>query len=90
MKCIDCKFHKIIPDPDPNDWLCRDDVAIVCTQMANDDIDMKSEYASDRQEYKVVSCSLRPYQVIDIIRPTWCTLECIIRDETINNILNEI
>lgn len=28
--CIDCGYHEIIPDPDPDDWFCDDDVKVVC------------------------------------------------------------
>lgn len=28
--CIDCKDHEILPDPDPHDWFCDDDVKVVC------------------------------------------------------------
>src|SRR4051812_3276113 len=29
--CIGCKHHEVIADPDPHDWFCDDDVAVVCT-----------------------------------------------------------
>jgi len=28
--CIDCSSHQILPDPDPNDWFCDDDVKVIC------------------------------------------------------------
>lgn len=30
--CIDCPFHKVLSDPDPDDWFCDDDVKVVCTK----------------------------------------------------------
>ena len=34
--CIDCEFHRVINDPDPNDSFCSDDMAVVCTKMKNE------------------------------------------------------
>jgi hypothetical protein len=31
--CTKCPFHKILPDPDPDDWFCDDDVKVMCTKM---------------------------------------------------------
>jgi hypothetical protein len=28
--CMDCPYHQIVPDPDPTDWFCDDDIAILC------------------------------------------------------------
>jgi len=30
--CTQCNFHKILPDPDPDDWFCDDDVKVMCTK----------------------------------------------------------
>lgn len=30
--CIDCPNHIVLPDPDPYDWFCDDDVKVVCTK----------------------------------------------------------
>jgi hypothetical protein len=35
MKCQDCVFHKVVSDPDPHDWFCQDDVAVICHQSPN-------------------------------------------------------
>lgn len=32
LNCIDCPFHSVLPDPDPDDWFCDDDVKVVCTK----------------------------------------------------------
>jgi len=28
--CIDCLAHRVLPDPDPHDWFCDDDMKVVC------------------------------------------------------------
>ena len=28
--CIDCPAHRVLPDPDLDDWFCDDDVKVVC------------------------------------------------------------
>lgn len=28
--CTECPAHKVLPDPDPNDWFNDDDVKVVC------------------------------------------------------------
>lgn len=28
--CIDCTSHQVLPDPDPSDWFCNDDVKVIC------------------------------------------------------------
>ena len=32
ITCIDCPFHEVLPDPDPNDWFCDDDVKVYCNK----------------------------------------------------------
>lgn len=71
--CIDCNSHSIINDPDPNDWFCDDDKAIVCTNVNNPKRDVNSSHASDRQEYRVVMCAIRPYNLRKESKvPDWC------------------
>lgn len=43
MNCINCPFHKIIPDPDPTDWFNADDEAILCLKVSKDP-NPKSQY----------------------------------------------
>lgn len=73
--CLDCPFHKIIPDPDPHDSFNADDVAVVCTK-TNNLPNENSLYAADRQQYKPISVGDRPYQINHeyIKIPTWCPL----------------
>jgi hypothetical protein len=72
--CMDCVSHDIIKDPDPNDWFCDDDCAVVCTLMPNDDIDENSEYLSDRSPLKCITKSCRPHRtrVETTPIPKWC------------------
>lgn len=28
--CIDCPFHEVFNDPDPDDWFCDDDMGVKC------------------------------------------------------------
>ena len=75
--CIDCKFHKIIPDPDPNDSFCADDVAIICLHKRKESDEIKSDsiYAVDRQEYKHITVGCRPYNKRKESNiPDWCPL----------------
>lgn len=30
--CTQCEFHEVLPDPDPYDWFCDDDVKVICTK----------------------------------------------------------
>jgi hypothetical protein len=55
--CIDCSSHEVIRDPDPDDWFCDDDVAVVCN-------------LSDRRR---ITCACRPYNIKkESETPDWC------------------
>ena len=56
--CIDCPNHLVINDPDPDDWFCDDDVAVVCIKVQNDNIDLASKYASNRYTKKSITSSI--------------------------------
>ena len=75
--CIECPFHKIIPDPDPDDWFCDDDIAVICTlkRKNTDEIDSNSKWLSNRQEFKTVTLSCRPFKnqlEKETKIPDWC------------------
>lgn len=77
MNCVDCAFHKIISDPDPVDWFCDDDMAIICTKTKKppEEVMSDSKYASDRQDFRTISVSCRPHRIRDESRtPHWCPL----------------
>jgi hypothetical protein len=73
--CLDCPFHKVIADPDPHDWFNDDDQAVVCRKVNNDSIDLNSKYVADRQAFKTVTVSCRPYNLRkESNTPKWCPL----------------
>lgn len=76
QNCLECPNHSVINDPDPNDWFCDDDVAVVCTKKENDKRDLTSNYFSDRNEYKAITVSCRPYNIKkESDTPEWCPLD---------------
>jgi len=73
--CLDCPFHMVIPDPDPDDWFNDDDEAVVCRKVNNDKMDLDSKYAADRQAFKTITVSCRPYNKRKESKtPKWCPL----------------
>jgi hypothetical protein len=73
--CTDCKFHRVIPDPDPSDSFNYDDIAVICIMSANPNYDPSSKYASDRQKNRVITYSCRPYnKKKESEVPLWCPL----------------
>lgn len=58
--CAECPHHKVLPDPDPSDSFCFDDVKVVCELNPDSPI--------------TVAC--RPYNVRKEITPmpSWCPL----------------
>jgi len=71
--CMDCPSHLVIADPDPNDWFCDDDKAVVCTKVNNPHKDIASRYPANRHVNKIVSCSIRPYNLRKETQvPDWC------------------
>ena len=59
--CIDCPFHKVLMDPDPDDWFCYDDVKVVCTK------------AEPRKE---ITVACKPYNIRkESAVPKWCPLK---------------
>lgn len=73
--CLDCPFHEVIPDPDPDDWFCDDDRAVVCKKSENPERDQSSRHASDHSPHRVILCAERPYNVRKYSgAPSWCPL----------------
>lgn len=73
--CLDCPKHAIINDPDPHDWFCSDDVAVVCQGTLNQARDTQSKYMADHSEYRPVTVSCRPYNTRNESNtPDWCPL----------------
>jgi len=72
--CINCPHHRIINDPDPDDWFCDDDKAVVCSITQNPKPDPEAKYLADRSPYRRIAGSVRPYQTKDVPQPDWCPL----------------
>lgn len=73
--CLDCPFSSVIRDPDPHDWFCDDDAAVVCTKTPNPEMNPGSKYLSDQSEHRSVSRSVRPYNLRkESATPSWCPL----------------
>ena len=71
--CLNCSSHEVINDPDPLDWFCVDDMAIICKEKLNDNQDPESIWTSNRNKYKSVTCSCRPYNLEkESGIPDWC------------------
>jgi hypothetical protein len=62
---MDCAFHVVARDPDPNDWFCDDDEAVLCSKMP----------ASKELPHKAVTVACRPYNKRkECETPKWCPL----------------
>lgn len=59
--CMDCPFHKIMADPDPNDWFNDDDEKIVCTKI-NKNITTACRPYNRRKESEI---------------PEWCPIKIV-------------
>lgn len=73
--CLDCPKHIKGYDPDPFDSFNYDDMYCACTLLPNEKRDNLSLHYSDRQEFKIVTCGDRPYQLKKYSSvPDWCPL----------------
>lgn len=73
--CCDCLHHEIIEDPDPDDWFCDDDVAVVCKITKNKKRDQNSKHKSNHSEFRAITIACRPYNIKkECSTPTWCPL----------------
>lgn len=66
--CIQCPDHKVVSDPDPHDWFCDDDVAVVCQLtpcLKSGRIDSK---------FRTITLACRPYNTEKETTPVpeWC------------------
>lgn len=74
MNCLDCQFHKIINDRDPDDWFCDDDVAVLC-QRSPIEANSVSRYRAERFPLRRVTSACRPYNARkESQTPKWCPL----------------
>lgn len=64
--CMDCPFHLVRRDPDPNDWFCDDDEKVVCTN---------TKVVNNNGDGKVITSACRPYNKRrECEIPNWCPL----------------
>lgn len=73
--CMDCKYHDVLPDPDPDDWFCDDDLKVICTLRQNVKPKLSPMGAVCAAEpYITVAC--RPYKLREECEvPEWCPLK---------------
>jgi len=58
--CIDCPYHEVRADPDPDDWFCDDDVKVICKKANN----------------RKITVACRPYNVRKECEiPDWCPIK---------------
>lgn len=77
--CVQCPFHLIIPDPDPDDWFEDDDEALVCThpECEVEYTEIQKQYYTERGLLKmgrVIESGNRPYQTSKVTIPCFCPL----------------
>lgn len=73
--CIDCQHHRVLDDPDPQDWFCDDDKAVVCSKTPRVTPRRSSGQPVDMQEHRAVTVACRPYNLRnESPRPNWCPL----------------
>lgn len=78
--CMDCPHHVVVPDPDPNDWFCDDDEAVLCrlTKSEGEHPDGRAQAPAAggaNWPRRTVTVSCRPYQKRELCKvPDWCPL----------------
>ena len=78
--CIQCPFHKRVPDPDPDDWFNDDDETLLCTHPrcpVDDYTNRQREYYKKRGwigEGRVITSGERPYHINKEKVPSYCPL----------------
>ena len=77
--CVQCPFHLIVPDPDPDDWFEDDDETLICThpECKKEYTETQKQYYSDRGLLEigcVIESGNRSYQTSKITVPCFCPL----------------
>lgn len=73
LTCTQCANHKIVPDPDPHDWFCDDDCAVMCKLSEKKPVMVGSNYQCSEP---MVTVACRPYNVDkETAIPSWCPLK---------------
>jgi len=75
--CIDCPHHVVVNDPEPGDWFCDDDVAVLCVKLPNINPSDDTHWASGKPwPHAKVTQSCRPYNIRrECVTPDWCPLK---------------
>jgi len=72
--CMDCPNHIVEADPDPHDWFCDDDQAVLCKLSENVE-NKKRWWDGFEWEFRPVTCSCRPHHKrMECNTPEWCPL----------------
>jgi len=72
--CTECPHHEVVPDPDPHDWFCSDDMAVLC-KLKKAGVKDTGSHAGQPWKFKAVSVSCRPYNIEkESAVPKWCPL----------------
>jgi hypothetical protein len=76
MNCMDCKNHVVVADPDPTDWFCDDDQAVLCGVTPRGETDNNRWRDNKPFPFRVITTSCRPHQKRkECEAPKWCPLE---------------
>lgn len=72
--CMDCPNHSVEADPDPHDWFCDDDEAVLCKLSEN--VEKKKRWWDGSVwEFRPITWSCRPHHKRkECDRPEWCPL----------------
>lgn len=74
--CLDCPHHIRCPDPDPHDWFCMDDEAVLCGRTPWRAGDLRSYRGNQPFQHKPVTTSCRPHHLRqECAIPEWCPLQ---------------
>lgn len=73
--CMNCPQHKVECDPDPTDWFCDDDQAVLCTLAKN--IHNQHRWCDNHVwAHRPITWSCRPHNKrADCDTPEWCPLQ---------------
>jgi hypothetical protein len=71
--CTECPAHKIVSDPDPHDWFCDDDCAVVCQHTKS-----RAKRHKRFGGFRTITSACRPYEVKkECTVPDWCPLKVV-------------
>jgi hypothetical protein len=66
--CAKCPHQEVLPDPDPFDWFCDDDVKVKCNLS-------RSAYEGNERKEPYITVGCRPFNVgnkYETSIPNWC------------------